>query len=277
MTRDYYESTAPIRVKGGIRADAGRKASANSNWWAQRWTQTLEEFQMGTRLSRGRSYARQGQIISINIDKGAVTAQVQGSAPTPYRVLIQVKTISPQKWDALRESMADQPIIAATLLSGQMPENIEDCFRALNLSMFPQRRADLKTKCSCPDSSNPCKHIAAVYLLLGQEFNRDPFLILRLRGLDRQDLLGPDLRQSAQALENRPEPRTPLPPDPEEFWTDPIPELREASQASPTAPPEQDAPLPRQLGRFPLWQGTQEFIPALQDIYRQAARQAAGM
>ena len=35
--------------------------------------------------------------------------------------------------------------------------------------------------------------------------------------------------------------------------------------------------LPRQLGRFPLWRGNRELLPALQDIYRAASRRAAGM
>jgi len=57
------------------------------------------------------------------------------------------------------------------------------------LSLFPQKQRDLKTNCSCPDWSNPCKHIAAVYYLLGEEFDRDPFLIFRLRGIAREDFV----------------------------------------------------------------------------------------
>lgn len=55
---------------------------------------------------------------------------------------------------------------------------------------MPSPCQDLKTECSCPDWSNPCKHIAAVYYLLGEEFDRDPFLIFRLRGMEREELFG---------------------------------------------------------------------------------------
>lgn len=34
------------------------------------------------------------------------------------------------------------------------------------------------------------KHIAAVYYLLVEEFDRDPFLIFKLRGMTREDLVG---------------------------------------------------------------------------------------
>ena len=181
MSYNDYLYTKPIEVRGGIRAGSKRGAFGSS-WWARRWLQTLEEFQIGSRLGRGRSYARRGQVISIDVRPGGVTAKVQGSRKRPYDVRIEVRTIIPTDWERLQAAMAEQPIIAASLLSGRMPDNIEDTFRAVGLCMFPDRRDDLETDCSCPDWSNPCKHVAAVYLLLGEEFDRDPFLIFRSAG-----------------------------------------------------------------------------------------------
>ena len=57
------------------------------------------------------------------------------------------------------------------------------------LVAFPEKLRDLETECSCPDWSNPCKHIAAVYYLLGEEFDRDPFLLFKLRGRSREDVI----------------------------------------------------------------------------------------
>ena len=273
MTYYNYEYTKPIEVRGGIKAGSKRGAFGSS-WWARRWTQTLEEFSIGTRLGRGRSYARRGQVISIDVEPGTVTAKVQGSRKRPYDVTIGVQTISPADWEHLQAAMAEQPIIAASLLSGRMPENIEDTFLSAGLSMFPDREDDLETDCSCPDWSNPCKHVAAVYLLLGEEFDRDPFLIFRLRGMDREDLLGPEFRRSAQTLEPPALPAEPLPPDPEEFWSSPLTGLHERDLAGPVTVPDMAAALPQQLGRFPLWQGNREFIPAMQEIYRNASDRA---
>ena len=273
MSYHDYEYTKPIQVRGGIRAGSKRGAFG-SNWWAKRWIQTLEEFRIGTRLDRGRSYARRGQVMSVTVQPGGVTAQVQGSRQRPYDVRIEVRTISPPDWERLQTAMAEQPIIAASLLSGRMPDNIEDTFRAVGLSMFPGQRDDLETDCSCPDWSNPCKHIAAVYLLLGEEFDRDPFLIFRMRGVDREDLLGPEFRRSAQTLAGPALPAEPLPPEPGEFWSNPLTALPEKDRAGPAAIPELSAALPQQLGRFPLWQGNQEFIPAMQNIYRTASQRA---
>ena len=144
MSYDDHIYTRPIEVRGGIRAGS-KRGSFGSSWWARRWLQTLEEFQIGTRLARGRSYARRGQVMSIDVQPGGVTARVQGSRKRPYSVSIEVRTISPPDWERLQAAMAEQPIIAASLLSGRMPENIEEYFRALGLSMFPDRQDDLAT------------------------------------------------------------------------------------------------------------------------------------
>ena len=273
MSYYNYEYTKPIEVRGGIRAGSKRGAFGAS-WWARRWTRTLEEFQLGGRLSRGRSYARRGQVMSLDIQQGGVTAKVQGSRKRPYDVSITVQTISPQEWEHVQEAMAEQPIIAASLLSGRMPDNIEETFTAVGLSMFPNRKDDLETDCSCPDWSNPCKHIAAVYLLLGEEFDRDPFLIFRMRGMDREDLLRPEFRRSAQTLEQPALPPDPLPLEAEEFWSNPLTVLEESDLAGPAIVPNADAALPQQLGRFPLWQGKREFLSAMQDIYHAASQRA---
>ena len=273
----YYEQeySRPIDVKGGIRA-ASRRGDFGSNWWAKRWMQTLEQFSIGARLSRGRSYARRGQVLAIDVQNGVVEAQVQGSRKRPYDVEISVRTIDQADWERLRQALAEQPLIAASLLAGRMPENIEDTFKAVGPSMFPARGDDLETDCSCPDWSNPCKHIAAVYLLLGEEFDRDPFLIFRMRGMDREDLLGEDFRQSAQTIDGPPLAPEPLPEDPEAFWANPLPALAGVDLGAATVP-TMHAALPQQLGRFPFWQGEQDLTAELEEIYAAASQRAAGV
>ena len=273
----YYdrEYSRPIEVRGGIRA-ASRRGDFGSNWWARRWIQTLEQFRIGARLSRGRSYARRGQVLSIDIKSGMVRAQVQGSRKRPYKVEITVQTIDAEDWERLRQALSEQPVIAASLLAGRMPENVESAFQEVGLSMFPETVRDLETDCSCPDYSNPCKHIAAVYLLLGEEFDRDPFLIFRMRGMDREALLGEDFRRSAQTIEGPPLAPEPLPEDPEVFWANPLPALAIEDLGTATAP-GMHAALPRQLGRFPFWQGDQDLLTELERIYAAASQRAAGV
>ncbi len=185
---DYYEPSRPIKVEGGIKTKSER-GEIGSTWWSKRWIEVLESLSMGTRLTRGRSYARQGQVISIDIEPGVVKAKVQGSRPKPYNIKIQLRPLSDQDWEEATEAMAAQAIFAAKLLAGEMPTNIEEAFHAVKLSLFPTAAKDLVTDCSCPDWANPCKHIAAVYYLLAERFDEDPFLIFKLRGRTKDEII----------------------------------------------------------------------------------------
>jgi uncharacterized Zn finger protein len=184
----YYKPKPAKQVKGGIKAQSKRGAFGET-WWAKRWIAVLESFNIGARLERGRSYARRGHVLSIDIAKGEIKSQVQGSRPKPYEIKIEIKALPESDWRKLASALSSQAIFAAKLLAGEMPNEIEQAFEEAGLSLFPTRLDDLQTNCSCPDWSNPCKHIAAVYYLIGEEFDRDPFLIFKLRGATREEFI----------------------------------------------------------------------------------------
>lgn len=184
----YYPQTHARPVKDGIKTKSQRGAIGES-WWSKRWVEVLESFDIGARLSRGRSYARRGQVISISVEPGKVKAQVQGSMPRPYAISIELTTLSTAEWERVVDIMASRAVFAAKLLAGEMPTNIEEAFKDAHVSLFPARSSDLETDCSCPDWSNPCKHIAAVYYILAEHFDEDPFLIFKLRGRTREQII----------------------------------------------------------------------------------------
>lgn len=184
----YYRPAQPIRVEGGLKARS-KQGAIGSTWWSRRWIGVLESFSMGNRLTRGRTYARQGQVVSIDIEPGVVKAKVQGSQPRPYVVKIQLKPLTDQQWEQVADAMAAQAVFAAKLLAGEMPANIEEAFSAVHLALFPTAVKDLVTTCSCPDWANPCKHVAAVYYLLAERFDEDPFLIFKLRGRGKDEII----------------------------------------------------------------------------------------
>lgn len=277
----YPPPSQPREVRGGIKA-VSQRGSFGKQWWSKRWIAVLESLRLGARLNRGRNYARQGQVLSIEIEAGKVLARVQGSRVKPYKVEIKLRAFSDPEWRKVAELLAAQPIYAARLLAGEMPEDIEDVFVKAGLPLFPLKSQDMDTDCSCPDWSNPCKHIAAVYYLLGEEFDRDPFLIFKLRGMGR-DLFGRFLTEAMAGPGSEPlvtekgndggasgaqadEPV--LPPHPALFWHGQgVPELpapAEGRHGSPVA-------LLRQAGPFPFWQGHQPFPAVLEPIYHRVA------
>jgi uncharacterized Zn finger protein len=265
----YPAPSRPIEAKGGIKA-ASRHGRFGESWWGRRWVEVLESFEIGARLQRGRSYARRGQVLSIDINKGMVEAQVQGSRPSPYQVTIKVRPLMPVEWKKLVAELSTQVIFAAKLLAGEMPQDIERAFSDAGLSLFPEKAKELSTACSCPDWSNPCKHVAAVYYLLGEAFDRDPFLIFRMRGMDRDEFLRALGENRITEAEPELEPE-PLASKPEEFWAaKPLPaDLVGIATAARTV-----AALPRRLRALPFWRGEIPMIAALEPFYEKAPKRA---
>jgi uncharacterized Zn finger protein len=199
MSWEYYPQKPPRPVKNGIKAKS-KRGDIGETWWSQRWVSILKSFHMGARLTRGKSYARKGQVAAIDIQKGVVTAKVQGTRKRPYSVTIELPLLSDDEWDKVTDAMASQALFAAKLLSGEMPKNIEEAFYQVDISLFPAAREELNTECSCPDWANPCKHIAAVYFLLAEQFDEDPFLIFTLRGRTKEEIIRILREKRARAL-----------------------------------------------------------------------------
>lgn len=188
MSNWFPQPSRPRPVDGGLKARSTRGLIAQ-NWWSQRFIEVLEDIGMGSRLQRGRSYARKGQVISLDVGPGLVTAQVQGSRVRPYRVRIGIAAFGKSEWAQVEGVLAENAWFAAGLLSGEMPSDIEDVFDGLGLSLFPAATGELSLDCSCPDAAVPCKHLAATFYLLAESFDDDPFAIFAWRGREREDLL----------------------------------------------------------------------------------------
>jgi uncharacterized Zn finger protein len=267
--RDRPPRSVPREVKGGIKAQS-KRGQFGTTWWGRRWVNVLESFDIAARLGRGRNYARDGQVLSIDIEKGRVRAKVQGSRPEPYTVTIELKVLSKAEWARVRAALASQAVYTAKLLAGEMPEGLDRVFGDARVRLFPGSSKDLVTDCTCPDWSNPCKHIAAVYYLLAEEFDRDPFLLLRLRGMSREELLA-GLSAGAPptaATPSAPTPSAPLPASAKEFWAPPPP-LPPQFFGEVVRPPVAAA-LPKRLGGFPFWRGETPFLEVIEPLYREA-------
>jgi uncharacterized Zn finger protein len=272
----YPESGGPREAPGGIKAHS-KRGQFGQSWWARRWLSVLERLDLGGRLSRGRAYARKGQVLDIAIEEGSVSASVQGSREDPYAVSIRVDVLPPATWRKVGRRLGREARFAAKLLAGEMPADVEEAFTAAGASLFPASRAELRTECSCPDWSNPCKHIAAVYYLLGEEFDRDPFLVFRLRGLSREGLQAlladSPVRPSAPSPAATPEAAMPAPDpmtaDTTAFWSGgelpPLDDVR-----IPDPPPA----LLTRAGPFPFWRGAVPVAAALEGAYVRASLRA---
>ena len=211
----FWRAGPPARtrpVTGGIQINATRGPVARTSWSA-RFIAVLEAAGVGGRLARGRTYARRGQTVSLQVDAGAATARVQGSAVRPYRVRIGVATLGKAQWTAVLDALAADASLTAALLAGELPREVEETFAAQGVALLPSARGDLTMDCTCPDVTVPCKHLAAVFYLLAERFDTDPFALLALRGRDRHTVLD-ELRARRTAAVAAPA----LPLDPAAFY-----------------------------------------------------------
>ncbi|MBD2107588.1 SWIM zinc finger family protein [Nodosilinea sp. FACHB-13] len=266
-------------------------ANFSCTWWGRNFIDAIERLTDSGRLQRGRSYASGGKVKSFEIDGGLVTAKVRGSVnpyfgvttePT-YTTTIDFTPISKVKWADAIALIASKASLISRLLLNEIPDNIEDSFKTLGLNLLPASEKDFKTQCSCPDYSNPCKHIAGVYYLIAAELDRDPFLLFELRGLPREELkaelakspLGQALSAELSAQQRSSDPV-------EHYYTQPqtveasSPSLKEFWQGEKRLPQTIEAAttsavpaiLVKKQGDFPaFWTRDNSFIEAMESLY----------
>ncbi|MBD2666224.1 hypothetical protein B6N60_04877 [Richelia sinica FACHB-800] len=268
-------------------------AKFSRTWWGDRFIQALENFTDDGRLQRGCSYANNGKVLHLEIEQNHITAMVRGSVnpyfgvykePT-YHISIEIKAIAKSSWNKAIDKLSSKASIVSRLLLNEVPENIEDSFQELGLHLLPHSSKDFKTKCSCPDYANPCKHIAGVYYLVASQLDNNPFLLFELRGLSKDELqtklansnLGKALAQELNTQEVSLESSTSFytklekqsvaeKPSVREFWLGKkrLPQTIEVPSSSGIS-----AIIVKKQGDFPaFWHKDNSFIETMEEFYQ---------
>ena len=203
---------APPLAADGIATSKQRGAMAAS-WWSQRFVDVLESYGLGARMQRGRAYARKGQVLTLDVGPAVIVAEVQGSRRAPYQVRVAIRSpLTEAQWKKIDSAMAAKIGFVARLLADELPAELEEVFDAAGVDLFAHSWRALDARCSCPDSENPCKHIAAVLYVYADQLDRDPWLLLAWHGRTRDAVMRtlrerggasgapPDARASAAAI-----------------------------------------------------------------------------
>lgn len=125
----------------------------------------------------------------------------------------------------------------------------------------------------------PCKHIAAVFYLMAEAFDKDPFLLFKLRGVEREEFLNTlqDSNATGDAIGDAtreiigekskiyPEP---LPLDHDKFW---VQNSVLATPVSSITLIRLHAALPKRLGSLAFWRSDKNFIDEMERIYKNAS------
>lgn len=169
-----------MRSRGGV---------VGKNWWARRWSRLLGDDALPDRLQRGRTLARAGQVFGLRIDPGEVCGEIRHPRTELHEARIALPVVSPGELDAIYDVFAGRALFTALLLTGELSPELESPFEATGHHLFPETWSEFERSCSCDDPADPCAHLAAVYYLAADRIDRDPFLLLRFRGCEREVLL----------------------------------------------------------------------------------------
>ncbi|MCB9665767.1 MAG: hypothetical protein H6732_16785 [Alphaproteobacteria bacterium] len=201
-------------------------------WLGKRWRDLLERLprDAADRLNRGRTYAKRGRLRDLTLAPGCASAEVFCSET--FRPTLRIRTFSRQEWKAITRELASDLDLIASLLEGDLPEGLVERLQERDIRVVPTLE-ELGFDCDCGDYVMPCTHVTTVFHVLVDALDGDPFLLLTLRGRDREQLLS-TLRSE---------------------WGDDAP-LREVPDRVEEPPPEGDwlhapLPLPAPAGHVP--------------------------
>ncbi|MDT3438040.1 MULTISPECIES: hypothetical protein [unclassified Pseudofrankia] len=173
------------RGGGGGRGHRGGRA-----WWSSRFLALIEGMSLPDPLRAGRVLVRTEAVLSVRRSGNLVVAMVRDQGEDLHKARLAVRTFGDADWRRVEDALASEARYAAALLAGSMPAGIEPAFAALGLSLFPTRADDLAMDCTCSDWQRPCAHLVAACHQLADTIDLDPFVLLALRGRERDALLG---------------------------------------------------------------------------------------
>lgn len=211
-----------------------------------------------------------GRVISTRAVTGRIEGRVQGSHARPHLVELLAPQWTATQWHAVGEVLSQQARHYARLLAGQLPEQFDRVLDTLGLSLVPEP-AQWRLECTCA-APPVCVHQVAVWLEVRALLDRDPYLLTRVRGRSREELLAEiraqrvgdhDDRIALTALTERGWLRTDMAPS-----EIPLPRVRTPGTAA--------GPL-RMLGDPPGWAGPASAVALFSPAIIGAAQRARNL
>lgn len=253
-------------------------------WWTLEFIKFADSLASQKLRAAARSYVKAGRVVEVKVDPGVVVAKVQGSRKAPYHVRLYSPLPKPEQIEAIKRGLCESAIFGALLLAGEMPVVVRDVFTSCGAALTPLASGRGRMLCSCSEPEDICKHILAVLFVVIDAFDRDPFLLLRLRGLDKEELLHAlTLPRGAPAAavdpqvggeaddDGRSAPSDSSSAEPQadgSFYGDA--QLAAELSLSRGAPRSETPPPP--LFDFPLWRGETPFRDSIRPYYETARK-----
>jgi uncharacterized Zn finger protein len=170
------------------RVAARRSAPRATTWWGKAWVRAVEEAAYAEAdLRAARTLARGGHVGQISTEPGRYVASVEDRRGL-WTVAGTVPVLGAAEVSALVETVAAEAGRIAALLAGELPHSLVEHAEEAGVELLPYG-GELGSTCTCDHWADPCTHALAVLQQLTWLVEADPFVLLGLRGLPRDELL----------------------------------------------------------------------------------------
>lgn len=167
-----------------------RSSRKLQSWWGRAFQRAVEELAYDeTQLLHARALARSGRLGGVVVDTGRFAAGVAEEAGI-WTVTGSVPALAQEERAAFLEVVTGR---ADAILEGDLPHQIVEHAEEAGVELVPYG-VELGATCSCPAwqrasrHGGVCEHALAVLTQVTDLLDRDPLVLLQLRGISREDL-----------------------------------------------------------------------------------------
>lgn len=157
------------------------------NNWGDAWVNHIEDMDLdAVGLDRGRNYAMSEWRLELEIEPGLASTDARAGRRVVYEARLKVDVLTPSETETVVNVIAKSTAATAALLDGDLDMTLLPAAASAGVELLPN---DVTATCDCRHQGAVCRHVGAVVYLLGDAIEADPFELLRLRGIDRTDLV----------------------------------------------------------------------------------------
>ena len=154
----------------------------SKSWWGREWLTVIENLNED-RVNDDESYSNPFKITDFKYQNGKIIAKIAENRNSNYITELGLEAFAEQELKVLAEILASSSLIHGDLALGKLPTILNTELLENGINLFPISWKDIKSKCNCPSPANPCVHQSELFYMIGSELDKDPSLLLKLRGV----------------------------------------------------------------------------------------------
>jgi len=178
-----------------IEKDHKKMSSKNfgTTWWGKAWLDALRKIDYSNKLSQGIQYAENGAVSDIEIDNNIIRAKVQDEERmTPYQISMKFSEFDEYDMEEIENIVESNHYYISKLESKILPPALLEELEDEMISLFPKSFQEIKMTCRCTKFAHPCKHVSALFFIMANEIDKNPFIIFSLHGFNLLSITNPE-------------------------------------------------------------------------------------